>query len=177
MPQKINARTQYFLDNPRFIYAAGRKYGIPEQELADYQQFVLMRSLATTVKHTKDMMWEALHFCRNRAMVFKKHLKRNDRFRRIHPELRDKNPTPERQVEGQEESLNFTMFPDSFNLTAKEQKNLHILLDLLTERQKECFLLLLTGKTQKDIAEVMNLSRARICHIVKQIRAKYKKIS
>lgn len=175
MSPKTNARTQFFLDNPKFIYAVGRKYGIPENELADYQQYVLLRSLLSPpAKHTKDMKGEALHFCRNRAVIYKKNLKRNDHQRLIQPE--DKAPSPERQAEKKEETLDLARLPDSFNLTAREQKKIRILSGKLSARQKECFLLLLSGKKQREAAVVMGISKARVSQIVKQIRRKYVKI-
>lgn len=53
MQQSINARTQFYLDNPNFILSIARKNHIPESDIEDFSQQVLLESLQHRCRSNK----------------------------------------------------------------------------------------------------------------------------
>lgn len=158
----INARTQFYLDNPNFIQHIGQRFNIPEEDIEDFSQTVLLDSLQN---HCDEHVKFNERYAREYVIM---HVKMYQREKRDEKPLRDNEvpitkATPESLVE-QKESWLYTQ--------EVIRKNGYT----ITNRQSEVMEMLFDGKTVKQTAEYLNISDSRIYKIKGQIKRKVEKI-
>ncbi len=158
----INERTRFYLEHPNFIKEVGLRYGIPVQELDDFSQRVLMASLERPCKEIRFNRKTALLLVVEQVREYKKQLRQKDipTAREVQDE---KNLKPEEIIQKSERWLEIesTIAGNGYKIT---------------RRQKQAFLLLLSGKSKKETAEIMGISWRRVYHIIHQIRRKILKM-
>ena len=162
MQQTINARTQFYLDNPNFIISIARKHHIPESDIDDFSQQVLLESLQHRCKRNKKKTLE--EYAELYVVMRISAYKRKKRIER-HVDMTQfpaKTPSADRVLEWSEswQDLKEQIKANGYSIT---------------ERQNEVMELLSSGLNNKQAATEMGVSEIRIRCIRRQIRKKIDK--
>lgn len=163
MPKpQINARTQFYLDNPNFIISVARKHQIPESDIEDFCQQVLLESLQHRCKKDADKTIKSYAelYVVMRIAAYKRR-KRNERHYDM-TQFPAKITSADKILEGDE-----TVQSVKKQIEANGYK--------ITDRQNEVIELLSNGLAANKVAETLNVSNARITTIRNQIKRKLEK--
>ena len=163
MRQNINARTQFFLDNPSFIRSVGLKYQIPDDDLEDFIQDVLLNSLQHNCDCDDGQQIES--YARQYVLIYVKKYKRGKKASRQikERELPSSAETAEQIIEKRE----------SWLYTQEVVRNNGY---AITPRQREVMELLFAGNSIRQTARILKISKSRVYKIRTQIQRKIKKI-
>ena len=157
----VNARTQFYLDNPTFILSVARKNKVPESDIEDFCQQVLLESLQHRCridkKKTLEEYAELYVVMRISAYNRKKRMERHLDM----TQFPARTPPAEKIVEGAElvKNLKIQIAENGYQIT---------------DRENEVLELLATGLSRKKVAGALKLSIRRINDISMQIRKKLK---
>lgn len=163
MPKpQINARTQFYLNNPNFIISVARKHQIPESDIEDFSQQVLLESLQHRCRRHKTCSIEsyAEGYVLLQIAAYKqkqRNVKHVDMS--IFPA---RTPPADRILETTEtwQDIKEQIKDNGYKITP---------------RQNEVMELLATGMSQKQVAKTLDISIVRITTIRKQIKRKLEK--
>ena len=80
MESNISPRTKFLIENPKLIRAVGSRNAIPQNEIADFSQYVLLQSLLTRDDFDQSrscISTYSTHFIWWCASQYRKKLKKN----------------------------------------------------------------------------------------------------